>query len=476
MDPNETRVDTDFKEAKQVVNTTNEKQEEKEQNVNEDLKGKREEENTTLSPQTVTEKEDIVESVITTEKPQTSSSTQSDQESLLTPEEKEEDKHNDNETGKENENQSSQPKHWKNPRKKKLKDETIGDVSQWPTLDEARFSRGQPPKKTQGESGSRNPSKSERDRDRQNSSRARRGINWKPLSELSKSQASGEQSSFSSGNSPSTSVSGEGEREGTNQSSVPSSGGSGRGYQGGYLRGQNKRRGRSQPAHWSRSSPQHFSQDGTSTSNEPGAPLPQETEGKDDSNHSQNTQDSATSAQLQTGFSGQTSNPPQDSRRSRGSVRGTARASHRWRGGNFPRATYYNRYNPPRGGQTFPPLRVPQDPEQLREQTKKQIEYYFGIDNLCKDVFLRKNMNTEGWISIHLILNFNRVREMGIDLQRFVDALKDSTVVEVKDEFIRRRNDWARWTFPPRVEGLGASQTPPSQPQEVISPTETQGQ
>jgi la-related protein 1 len=460
MDPNgETRVDTDSN-ADEVVNTTNDVQEDQvsKEQLNVPSPSQKDAESSTQQAQPVEETA------------QTLPSTQPDQESSANnaPDEKNED-HDDKEIGKEKEkekeSQPTQSKQWKNPRKKKNKDEQVRDAAQWPTPDEARHGRG-PPKKNQGEPG-RNPSKSERDKQ----SRAKKGINWKPLSDISKSQGTSEQSS-SIGGAPSASsaVGTEGERVGATQSSGPASStaGSGRGYQGAYGRGQPKRRGGRGP--WPRShagGAQHFSQEGTNVPSENVAP---ETEGKDNAQVSQNIQDSGASSPPQ---AGQTY-VPQESRRYRGSLRGTSsRPSNRWRGGGggggYSRPSYFNRYNPPRGGQPLAPLTVPQDPEQLREQVKKQIEYYFGVDNLCKDIFLRKNMNNEsGWISIHLILNFNRVRELNIDLQGFVDALKDSTVVEIKDEFVRRREDWARWTFPPRVEG-GSQQNSQTQEDSTIT-------
>ncbi|MQM15569.1 hypothetical protein Taro_048517 [Colocasia esculenta] len=46
---------------------------------------------------------------------------------------------------------------------------------------------------------------------------------------------------------------------------------------------------------------------------------------------------------------------------------------------------------------------------QLRTTLLKQIDYYFSPENLCKDVYLRQNMDEEGWVSISLIAGFNRV-------------------------------------------------------------------
>jgi chemotaxis protein histidine kinase CheA len=451
MDPNGENqiVDADSKEAIKVESSTHENQEENQhqqppQETHQE--GEDEKEKTESPIQPVEEKPAVP-------------SAQSDQESTATKPEEKDDQHKDKEIGseKEKEKDSSQPpqsKSWKNPRKKKNKEE-IRDFAQWPTLDEARHTRGQSAKKLQQTNDpNRIPSKSEREK--QNQSRTRKGINWKPLSsDLPRSQgADRDQSSATA-----TSGEGEGERgTGTSQVSSPtaSSGGSGRGYQGGYSgRGQPRRRG-GRGASWPRSS--HAGNAPQEGATESGAAVVSETEGKEDSQLSQTSQDSASNTQA-----GQAANPA-ESRRYRGSTRGVSSrpSSTRWRGN--PRPNYFNRYNnntPGRGQPPYAPLRLPQDQEQFNEQIKKQIEHYFGIDNLCRDIFLRKNMNNEGWISVHLILNFNRIRDLNIDVPRLTEALKDSKVVEVKDEFIRRLDDWARWTFPPRVEGTSQTQSTP---------------
>ncbi|MQM11472.1 hypothetical protein Taro_044379 [Colocasia esculenta] len=64
------------------------------------------------------------------------------------------------------------------------------------------------------------------------------------------------------------------------------------------------------------------------------------------------------------------------------------------------------------GGMPFvgPPAMFYAAPDaQLRATLAKQIDYYFSPGNLCKDIYLRQNMDEEGWVSISLIASFNRV-------------------------------------------------------------------
>lgn len=54
-----------------------------------------------------------------------------------------------------------------------------------------------------------------------------------------------------------------------------------------------------------------------------------------------------------------------------------------------------------------PPISPKQDPQQALIQ---QIDYYFSLENLLRDIFLRKNMDEEGWVPLRLILEFKRVK------------------------------------------------------------------
>lgn len=82
----------------------------------------------------------------------------------------------------------------------------------------------------------------------------------------------------------------------------------------------------------------------------------------------------------------------------------------------------------------------------------KQIEYYFSPENLCKDTFLRKNMDGEGWVQISVIAGFNKVKEITNNLQFIVETLQLSTVIEVQGGRVRRRENWKKWLLPPEQQ------------------------
>jgi la-related protein 1 len=138
--------------------------------------------------------------------------------------------------------------------------------------------------------------------------------------------------------------------------------------------------------------------------------------------------------------------------------------------------------------------------DSVRTYIKLQIKYYFSIQNLCKDIFLRKQMNEEGWIDLDIIKGFKRVEgllKLGQNVDKnikenekkkdkkkdkkekdkeeakkeekeenkeeieydeawndkfILSAIKDIDTVEVKEEnehiFLRKKEDWKFWINP----------------------------
>lgn len=91
-------------------------------------------------------------------------------------------------------------------------------------------------------------------------------------------------------------------------------------------------------------------------------------------------------------------------------------------GARFPQPGY------PNGMMNYPPhyfvpqIPLPISPNQDPQQAlTQQIDYYFSLDNLIKDIFLRKNMNADGWVPLSLILNFKRVKIIISGLQNSLE-------------------------------------------------------
>jgi la-related protein 1 len=84
---------------------------------------------------------------------------------------------------------------------------------------------------------------------------------------------------------------------------------------------------------------------------------------------------------------------------------------------------------------------------------KNQIEYYFSIENLCKDVYLRKRMDSQGFVDLHFITAFKRIRELTSDMGMIRAVCESSdeldfVVGEDDGERLRRRDGWHSFILP----------------------------
>ena len=83
---------------------------------------------------------------------------------------------------------------------------------------------------------------------------------------------------------------------------------------------------------------------------------------------------------------------------------------------------------------------------QMEDAIVQQVEWYMGRINLEKDEYLKKQMDAELWVPLDVILNFPKMKKMGVADKDLVAALLQtrSTVVEVDDKALRIRPAWAR--------------------------------
>ncbi|XP_049837777.1 la-related protein 1B isoform X1 [Schistocerca gregaria] len=81
----------------------------------------------------------------------------------------------------------------------------------------------------------------------------------------------------------------------------------------------------------------------------------------------------------------------------------------------------------------------------LKEYIRKQIEYYFSEENLLRDFFLRRKMDSDGYLPINLIASFHRVQALSTDLKVVMDAIRDSEVLEITDFKVRTKENPTKW-------------------------------
>ncbi|CEI65087.1 unnamed protein product [Fusarium venenatum] len=147
-----------------------------------------------------------------------------------------------------------------------------------------------------------------------------------------------------------------------------------------------------------------------------------------------------------------------------------ASSSQRGRGRNG--ANNFHRMSAPSGGNRMPVVQpqftpieysmgMPLDAALLQNQfghlllhsLKTQVEYYFSIENLIRDTFLRRHMDSHGYVSLHFVLSFRRLQEMAEDINLVRAACEDSTEIDyaVADdgiELLRRRDGWEKFVLP----------------------------
>ncbi|KAF2855982.1 hypothetical protein T440DRAFT_513081 [Plenodomus tracheiphilus IPT5] len=81
-----------------------------------------------------------------------------------------------------------------------------------------------------------------------------------------------------------------------------------------------------------------------------------------------------------------------------------------------------------------------------------QVEYYFSLDNLLKDMYLRRHMDSQGFVSLEFIAGFNRIKNLSSDLELIKLVCQQSGDVEYRtsehgQDRLRRRDGWAQWVL-----------------------------
>ncbi|RDA92295.1 hypothetical protein CP533_3276 [Ophiocordyceps camponoti-saundersi (nom. inval.)] len=149
---------------------------------------------------------------------------------------------------------------------------------------------------------------------------------------------------------------------------------------------------------------------------------------------------------------------------------------HQTRGGRGRNGTgaNYHRMSLPNGSTRLPPVQtqfgpyeypmaplsaIPAFPPQpywdsvLFSLLKHQIEYYLSIENLCKDMYLRRRMDSQGFVHLHFVAAFKRIRELTSDMNMIRAVCESSSeldfvVGEDDVERLRRRVDWQCFVLP----------------------------
>jgi len=67
-----------------------------------------------------------------------------------------------------------------------------------------------------------------------------------------------------------------------------------------------------------------------------------------------------------------------------------------------------------------------EDPQELKEAVRKQIEFYFSQKNLAKDKFLTSKMDSQMSVPVSVIAQFGRLKQLTQDTEVIIEAIKQS--------------------------------------------------
>ncbi|KAK3700968.1 hypothetical protein LTR37_015674 [Vermiconidia calcicola] len=108
------------------------------------------------------------------------------------------------------------------------------------------------------------------------------------------------------------------------------------------------------------------------------------------------------------------------------------------------------------------------EPNALMNMVGMQIEYYFSIDNLLKDMFLRKHMDSQGFVYLDVVANFNRIKQLTTDKDLIRTVCISSEVIEIRvgedgKERLRKREGWDQFLLPMEQREATAQNNGPEQ-------------
>ncbi|CAI7627521.1 unnamed protein product [Penicillium bialowiezense] len=124
------------------------------------------------------------------------------------------------------------------------------------------------------------------------------------------------------------------------------------------------------------------------------------------------------------------------------------------------------------------------EPYALLNLLSMQLEYYFSVDNMCKDMFLRKQMDSQGFVPLHVLASFKRVKSLTEDFELLRHVSRQLRTVEYQTgedgvDRLRPRERWQQWVLPleqrePAAQHDGAAPTGKTDENTPINNTHTE--
>lgn len=88
----------------------------------------------------------------------------------------------------------------------------------------------------------------------------------------------------------------------------------------------------------------------------------------------------------------------------------------------------------------------------MRVTDESNREYYFSVDNLIKDIYLRKHMDTRGFVFLSFIADFKRMKQLTTDTDLIKYACAESKNIEWRigpdgKDRLRPAQNWGQWVL-----------------------------
>ncbi|KAF2770837.1 hypothetical protein EJ03DRAFT_56209 [Teratosphaeria nubilosa] len=104
----------------------------------------------------------------------------------------------------------------------------------------------------------------------------------------------------------------------------------------------------------------------------------------------------------------------------------------------------------------------------LLDMVNTQIDYYFSIDNLLKDMFLRKHMDSQGFVFLDFIAGFNRIKGLTQDRDLLRVVCINNSNIEIRrgedgKERLRKKEGWEQFLLPMDQRDPSAQNAGPKQ-------------
>jgi len=77
--------------------------------------------------------------------------------------------------------------------------------------------------------------------------------------------------------------------------------------------------------------------------------------------------------------------------------------------------------------------------DQLKQMLQHQLEYYFSRENLAHDSYLMSQMDSDQYVPIAIIANFNQIKKLTSDIKLVTQVLRETSKVQVDQEGLKVR-------------------------------------